>query len=230
MSLVLISRAEGLTLLAGIWLLAIVTMRVSVWNVTRGVLRLWPFLLLTGLFHVFLSGHDSVGLAEFPRIGITSESILAAVFFTLRLAFILSVTVVLFDLHSPQQYGKAVGRLLGRMKLGRSALTQTELVVTLALRFVPFLEQEYRRIRLAHAARGLDRMGGRVARLRQVRTVLFSLLMTAFRRADHVTFALEARGYDPRIVRTALHTHPVMPAELIVTVIFVLTCAIAPWM
>lgn len=227
--LVLVRRIEGLALMVGLWMVVMLSLRLRFAAVARGVFRLWPFLLLTGLFHAFLSGRESVELLGFFRIHVDFQSIASAAFFVGRLALILSVTIALFQLHPPQGYGSAVGRAFGRIKTGRSTLAQADLVISLTLRFIPFLEQEFRRIKLALSARGLNQSHGLIGRLRMLRTGLFALLINAFRRAEHVTLALEARGYDPQIVRTYWHVHPVKPAHIAITAVFIALCAAAPW-
>ncbi|MDD5087648.1 MAG: energy-coupling factor transporter transmembrane component T, partial [bacterium] len=153
--LVLVRRIEGFAFLMGLWIFMIATLRLRLRPILLGVLRLWPFLLLTGLFHAFLSSHETVELNGFIRISVDSHSISSALFFVGRLALILSVSIALFQAHSPQSYGSSAGRALSRIRAGKSAFSQADLVISLALRFIPFLEQELQRIRLALAARGL---------------------------------------------------------------------------
>lgn len=213
----------------GLWIGVMLSLRLRFISLIRGILRIWPFLVLTGLFHAFLSGRGSVEFLGFLRIYIDSASVAAAVFFVGRLALILSVTVALFEVYPPQTYGTAVGRVLNQLKTGRATLAQADLVITLALRFIPFLEEEFRRIRMAMTARGLIRSAGLIGRLQVVRMGLFALLMSAFRRAEQVTLALEARGYDPGIVRTYWHDYPIRPLHAAVIAVFVALCAVAPW-
>ena len=143
-----------------------------------------------------------------------------ATLFTTRLALILSVGVALFQMHPPQRYGREVGRLLGNCELGRSSWAQSELVVTLALRLIPFLEEEQQRLRMALAARGVEAGHSRLDMLRNQRKLLFPLILNAFRRADHVSLALEARGWDPRVARTSLQRDPLSRREGVVTALF----------
>lgn len=215
--------------MAGLWLVVAVALHLELIPIIRRVLRLWPFLLLTGLFHAFLTGRESVEWNGFLRIHVDVDSVTSAAFFVARLALILSVSVALFRIHPPQGYGSAVGRALSRIRTRNSALSQTDLVISLTLRFIPFLEQEFRRIKLALDARGLNQSRSFVGRLRMMRTGLFALLVNAFRRAEHVTLALEARGYNPRVKRTYWHVHSVRPAQIAITAGFIALCAVAPW-
>ena len=77
-------------------------------------------------------------------------------------------------------------------------------MIAMALRFVPILAEEYDRIRMAQMARGADfSTGSPVFRMRATAALAVSLLLSAFRRADELALAMEARGYG-RGPRTSL--------------------------
>jgi energy-coupling factor transporter transmembrane protein EcfT len=140
------------------------------------------------------------------------------------------LTVALFfRLHPPQRYGQAVGGLFSRLPFGRRTLAQAELAGTLALRFVPFVSHEATRLRMALAARGESFKGGRLSRLFAARKLLFPLMVSTLRRADHVADALAVRGYDPLVVKTSLRAIPVSAMQLAATAMFTLVCLAVPW-
>jgi energy-coupling factor transport system permease protein len=99
----------------------------------------------------------------------------------------------------------------------------------LALQFVPFLEQENGRLQLALTARGVKVGRGLAEKIRGWRKIMFPLLVNAFRRADQVSIAIQARGYDPNIQRTSLKSRPIPKSQLTFSMIFVAVCFIAPW-
>ena len=69
-------------------------------------------------------------------------------------------------------------------------------MVSMALRFVPTLLEEYDRIRTAQTARGASVGAGPLrARLRALAAVVIPLLSSALRRAEELADAMEARGY-----------------------------------
>ena len=128
-----------------------------------------------------------------------------------------------------QRYGQAVGRLFAHLPFGRRTLAQAELAGTLALRFVPFVGQEAARLRMALTARGEALPKTRWARILGVRKLLFPLMVSALRRADHVADALTVRGYDPSVVKTDLRAIPVSAVQLTATAMFTLVCLAVPW-
>ncbi len=69
-------------------------------------------------------------------------------------------------------------------------------MIAMALRFLPMLLEEYDRLRMAQMARGADfSTGGIALRMRAVTLLAVPLLLSAFRRADELVMAMEARGY-----------------------------------
>ncbi len=68
--------------------------------------------------------------------------------------------------------------------------------MTIALRFIPTLEEEAEKITMAQAARGADfSEGGPLRRARALIPVLVPLTVGAFRRADELAEAMQSRGY-----------------------------------
>jgi len=69
-------------------------------------------------------------------------------------------------------------------------------MVSLALRFMPVLLEELDRIKTAQLARGADfRSGSVIGRARAAASLAVPLIVGAFRRADELADAMEARGY-----------------------------------
>ena len=222
--LIFTSRPLAVIYLIILWIIVISGLRLDVRAIFIEIKKMWPFLGLTFLLHLILSGHNTVDLAFFSRFDVKFLGWIPASLFTARLALILSVGIALFQVHPPQRYGREVGRVLGKVRLGRASWAQSELVVTLALRLIPFLEAEQQRLRMALAARGVDAGTSRLDHLRNQRKLLFPLILNAFRRADHVSLALEARGWDPRVFRTSLQSESLGRRDALLTVCFVAAC------
>ena len=81
--------------------------------------------------------------------------------------------------------------------LGAIGLPVHELAMisVIALRFIPTLLDEARRIMKAQIGRGVSFEGGAVARARSAVPILIPLFASAFRRADDLALAMDARCY-----------------------------------
>jgi len=78
--------------------------------------------------------------------------------------------------------------------------------MTIALRFIPTLLEEAEKIVKAQTARGANFGGkGIIARAKSFVPILVPLFVSAFRRADDLALAMEARCYRGDINRTKIN-------------------------
>jgi energy-coupling factor transport system permease protein len=228
--LIFVTQRVPLIALIILFLGAIVGIGWRVKVIMLKVLKLWPYLLLTFVLHSALSGGQSATFSLFPRFHINPVGIAAATFFTVRLIVILAVGIALFEAYSPQQYGRETSRALSRLPFLRRCALSLEMAIGLALQFVPFVEQEYRRLSMALAARGEPAGRALFHRLARSRTLFFPLMLNAFRRADQVSVALQARGYEPGVPRTSLNSFKMTATNAVFTIMFAMACLIGAWL
>jgi energy-coupling factor transport system permease protein len=78
--------------------------------------------------------------------------------------------------------------------------------MTIALRFIPILLEETDKIMKAQMARGADfETGGLIKRAKSMLPLLVPLFISAFRRADDLALAMEARCYRGGEGRTRMN-------------------------
>ena len=75
-------------------------------------------------------------------------------------------------------------------------------MMVIALRFIPTLVEEAGRIQKAQMSRGADFTGNPIKRLRKIASLLVPLMISAFRRAEELAVAMEARCYRGGTGRT----------------------------
>jgi energy-coupling factor transporter transmembrane protein EcfT len=229
-SLLMIASPFKLIILFILFLFVCVALRANVVAISRLLLQAWPLLLITFVIHAVISSRITAGLAgQAAAPSNFFQGLGPAALFTVRLALMLLTVALLFRLHPMQRYGQAVGRLFARLPFGRRTFAQVELAGTLALRFVPFVRQEAARLRMALSARGEAVAKSRWAGILGARKLLFPLMVSALRRADHVADALTVRGYDPSVAKTSLRVVPVSAVQIAATGLFTLVCLAVPW-
>jgi len=145
-------------------------------------------------------------LVRLGPLDISREGVERAAYLSLRL-IVLVVAGSLLTLTTPPVAltdGLAwLGRPLRKLHLPTEELA---LMVTIALRFIPTLLAELDTIMRAQRARGADfSRGGPLRRARALVPLLVPLFVSAFRRADELALAMEARCYLPGVRRTRLH-------------------------
>jgi len=197
--------------------------RIPLGFVLRGLRPILFLLMLTVVLNVFFSGIDG-GTVVFRlwRLTATREGIIRAVFIAYRLILLVGVTSLLTFTTSPVELTDGIERLLRPFRRVGVPAHELAMMMTIALRFIPTLLEETEKIMKAQMARGavFDR-GGALRRARALVPVLVPLFVSAFRRADELALAMEARCYrggEKRTRMKELRFAPRDAAALAVTV------------
>ena len=96
-------------------------------------------------------------------------------------------------------------RLLSPLKVFKIKVHTLAMMMTLALRFIPTLIEEIERIMNAQKARGADlESGGLLQRAKALVPIFIPLMVSAFRRAYELAFAMTCRCYTGGEGRTRM--------------------------
>lgn len=190
-------------LLCGILLfLAVGISRVPLKNVLRSVKGIIFIVILTGAITFFFHGGDDL-LYSYGIIKIYRESIAFTIFFIFRLFFLVMASSVLTLTTTPVSLTDGIESLLKPLTYLRFPVHALALIMSIALRFIPTLIEETNRIISAQKARGADFESGNIfKRIKSIIPILIPLLISAFRRAEELGDAMDARCYGNTENRT----------------------------
>ena len=154
---------------------------------------LWIVLFTFGV-HLFMTpGTEVFRLGPFTA---TWEGIARGGYIGLRLILLILLSTLLTLTTSPLRLTDGLEALLSPLRRVGVPVHELAMMMTIALRFVPTLLEELDRIMKAQKARGADFEHGNIMqRLRAIVPVLVPLFLSAFRRADELALAMEARCY-----------------------------------
>ena len=170
----------------------------------RGLRPMLFILLFTAALNMFLTPGEHV-LVEFFFIRITQEGILQAIRIALRLVILIVGSTIMTLTTSPIQLTDAIETLLKPLKKIRVPVHEIAMMMTIALRFIPTLIEEVDKIMKAQMARGADfDTGGLIKKAKSLIPLLVPLFISAFRRADELAQAMDARCYRGDINRTKM--------------------------
>ena len=97
---------------------------------------------------------------------------------------------------SPISLTDGIEKLLNPLKKVGVPAHELAMMMTIALRFIPTLLEETDKIMKAQMARGADfETGNIISRAKAMVPLLVPLFISAFRRADELALAMEARCY-----------------------------------
>lgn len=171
--------------------------------VIHGLRPLMVILVLTLTLHLFMTEGRVIFQVWFLKV--TWEGLIRGLMMGTRLVLLILGTSMLTLTTSPMQLTDGIETLLKPGKKIGIPAHELAMMMTIALRFIPTLLEETEKIMKAQMARGADfQSGGIMQRARSLIPLLVPLFVNAFRRADDLAIAMEARGYRGGEGRTKL--------------------------
>lgn len=212
-------------------LLAVALAQVPVRMLARGLRPVLFLLLLTFFLQLFLT-KGRVLFALGPLVA-TWEGLRLGVFMILRLLLLLVMASLLTLTTSPVALTDGLEAILKPFRVVGLPAHELAMMMTIALRFIPTLMEEADKVMKAQMARGADfQSGGLLRRARSLIPLLVPLFVSAFRRADELATAMEARCYRGGYQRTRyspLRAGPLDWAAAALTVVTALSVLALRW-
>lgn len=169
----------------------------------KGLKPLMFIVVLTVTLQMFMTPGEVIWQWSFLKI--TSEGIVQAIFMGTRLILLVSITSVLTLTTTPIALTDGIEHLLKPFRRIGVPAHELAMMMTIALRFIPTLIEETDKIMKAQAARGADfESGNLMQRAKALIPLLVPLFLSAFKRADELAMAMEARCYRGGENRTRL--------------------------
>ncbi len=182
---------------------AIILSRVPLRFILRGLKTIFLLMLITALLNLFLTPGDVIF-----RIGIfqiTMQGVKMAIHMAVRLSFLIIGSSIMTLTTTPNQLTDGMETGLKWMNALHVPVHEIAMMMSIALRFIPILMEEANRIMNAQMARGADfSSGGLIRRGKALIPLLVPLFVSAFRRANDLALAMEARGYHGGDGRTKM--------------------------
>lgn len=195
----------GLAAVTVFLLLVVFLSRVPFGRVLRSVKMILFLIIFTAILNLFFYSGESAyePLVKWGIIKITQESVVNMIFLSFRLFLLVMGTAVLTLTTTPVALTDGIESLLTPLKWIRFPVHELALIMSIALRFIPTLMDETNRIIAAQKARGANfESGGLIKRAKAVVPILIPLLVSAFRRAEDLGDAMDARCYSGAKGRT----------------------------
>ena len=183
-------------LLAAVFLtISVLLSQVPVKFVLRGMKAIFILLLITVVFNLFLTPGKTV--VSFWIFTITDQGIRTAAMMGIRLIFLIIGSSVMTLTTTPSRLTDGLESLLGPMKKIGVPVHEIAMMMALALRFIQILK--------AQMARGASFDQGKIIeRAKSMVPLLVPLFISAFRRANDLAMAMEARCYHGGEGRTKM--------------------------
>ncbi|MBR2831584.1 MAG: energy-coupling factor transporter transmembrane protein EcfT [Oscillospiraceae bacterium] len=173
-------------------------------TIMKGVKPILIVILITGILNLFFTQGEHV-IFRLWKLTMTWEGVRTAALMILRLIMLINGTFLLTYTTSPIALTDGLELLLSPLKKLRFPVHELAMMMSIALRFIPTLIEETDKIMSAQKARGADfDTGGIVQRAKAMLPLLVPLFVSAFRRADELSVAMESRCYHGGEGRTRM--------------------------
>lgn len=170
----------------------------------RGLRAILVLMVITAFFNLFLTSSPNV-VWEWKWLRITEEGIETAVKMVLRLIYLILGTSLMTLTTTPNELTDGLEKALRPLQAVRVPVHEIAMMMAIALRFIPILIEETDKIMRAQMARGADfENGNLIQRAKAMVPLLVPLFISAFRRANDLAMAMEARCYRGGAGRTKM--------------------------
>lgn len=183
---------------------ALASSKLPIRYVLKGLRPILFLIVFTFIIQLLFTREGAI-LFEFGWFKIYEEGLRLAIIVSLRFFYLVSITTLVTLTTSPIELTDAIELLLKPFKVVRVPTHEIALMLSISLRFLPTLAEETEKIMKAQQARGVDLSAGPIKeRLRAIIPLLIPLFISAFKRAEDLATAMEARGYRGGEGRTRL--------------------------
>ena len=163
--------------------------------IVRGLKPVIMLLMITVLFNLFLT-RDGEVLFHAWIFTITEGGLRTAVYMAIRLIYLIIGSSLMTFTTTPNELTDGIEKLLGPLNKIHVPVHEVAMIMSIALRFIPILLEETDKIMKAQIARGADlESGNMIQKAKSMIPILVPLFVSAFRRANDLAMAMEARCY-----------------------------------
>lgn len=169
----------------------------------KGLKSILILLMITVVFNLFVI--PGTPLIKIWKLTVTVEGLKTAVFMAIRLVYLIIGSSVMTLTTTPNQLTDGMEKGLRPLNKIHVPVHEVAMMMSIALRFIPILLEETDKIMKAQMARGADfESGGIIQKAKSMVPLLVPLFISAFRRANDLAMAMEARGYHGGEGRTKM--------------------------
>ncbi|MGI6136767.1 MAG: energy-coupling factor transporter transmembrane protein EcfT [Clostridiales bacterium] len=186
-----------------LWLLIVVLVsKVPPLKVLKSLKAIIFIVIFTAILNVFFNTSGEI-LWQWRKIIISTGGIELAIKVVLRIVLLVGGTSMLTFTTTPMELTDGLESLMTPLKWIKVPVHDIAIIMNISLKFIPILTEEVDKITMAQKARGASfDEGGLITRAKALIPILIPLFVSAFRRADELALALDARCYNATPNRT----------------------------
>lgn len=134
---------------------------------------------------------------------LSSQVLITDISVTLKIFLMITIVTILTNTTSTIQLTFGIEDILHPLSYLKLPTIEISTIISIAIRFVPSLLEEANRIMNAQASRGMDFKNGKLwTKAKAIVSLVVPMFSIAFKKADQLSDAIEARNFNPRYART----------------------------
>ncbi len=170
----------------------------------KGLKAIVILLLITSIFNLLFTPGDVV-FWKWGSLQITDKGLTNSILMAIRLIYLILGTSIMTLTTTPNQLTDGLEKSLAPLNKIHVPVHAIAMMMSIALRFIPILIEETDKIMKAQMARGADfESGNLIQKAKSMVPLLVPLFVSAFRRAEDLAMAMEARCYNGGEGRTKM--------------------------
>lgn len=186
----------------------------------RGLKSLVFIIVFTAIINLFVTKGETP-LLTIWRFTVTLEGVFFAIKMCLRIILLIIGSSLLTLTTTPIKLTDGIEALLKPLARVGVPAHDIAMMMTIALRFIPTLLDETDKIIKAQQARGADfDTGSLTSKAKALVPILVPLFISAFRRADELAMAMEARCYGGGTERTRMNVMKITSVDYVASAVF----------
>ena len=225
-SLFVIKNWQGYLIAAAFLFSVIALCRVPVRFMIRGLKAIVLLLIIAGVVNLFFTPGEV--LWSWKKLTITKEGIFMASTMVFRLICLIMGSSIMTLTTTPNNLTDGMEKGLRFLRIFKVPVHEIAMMMSIALRFIPILLEETDKIMKAQMARGADfESKNIIKKAKALIPLLVPLFVSAFRRANDLAMAMEARCYrggEGRTKMKPLEYKKVDAAAYLVILLYMIAC------
>ncbi|MDE1549274.1 energy-coupling factor transporter transmembrane component T family protein [Jeotgalibaca caeni] len=195
------------------------------------LLFILAFLLLNNVAIYLFSPQEGVSIYGtehelvhiWGRYNITVEQLFYQLNVTLKYFVVIPVALLFIVTTHPSEFAASLNRIGVNYRIAYS--------VSLALRYIPDIQRDFRSISQSQQARGVDisRNEKLTKRIKNISAILFPLILSSLDRIEVISNAMELRGFGKNKKRTWYSAKEITKKDLLVLLVTLLIFILSLW-
>ena len=146
---------------------------------------------------------------------LSSQTIFVVLKIIIKIYLTIIFTTILTSTSTPIQLTFAIETMLKPLKYLKVPVNEIAMIISIAIRFIPNLIDEASKIKKAQTTRGVNFNGNIFTKTKAIIALSIPMFSIAFRKANDLANAMEARNYQPKQNRTRYRTFPIEKNDLL---------------